>query len=252
MIDPANPDFANTPVAEQRPHFDYTPGGGDNAPAVSIVTPFYNTGAIFHETAASVLQQSMQQFEWIIVNDGSTDPEALAILDAYRQRDPRIRIIDHAANKGLPAARNTGYNAARSDFVYQLDSDDLLEPTAAEKCFWFLTSYPEYGFAEGHTVIFGSRNRLRFRSFELEAHILKGNCVGVTAMVRRHVHQQVSGFDETIREGLEDWEFWLRCANAGFWGRAIPNTSIGTAAGRTRPIAGPICAATNAARPCTA
>ncbi len=222
MIDPADPDFTNTPVSEQRPHFGYAPARGDAAPALSIITPFYDTGAIFHETASSVLQQSMQQFEWIIVNDGSTDPEALAILDSYRHSDPRIRVIDYPHNKGLSAARNTAFAAAHTDFVLQLDSDDLLEPTAAEKWYWFLTSYPEYGFVKSYTAIFGARQRLRANAFEVGPQFLTGNRVNPTALVRRSVHRAVCGYDESIREGLEDWEFWVRCANGGYWGGCVP------------------------------
>jgi hypothetical protein len=58
MIDPANPDFSNTPISPQRPRFDYTPADVLARPALSIVTPFYNTGEIFHETARSVMQQT--------------------------------------------------------------------------------------------------------------------------------------------------------------------------------------------------
>ena len=109
---------------------------------MTIVTPYYNTGAIFHDTARSVLRQSFQQWEWIIVNDGSTDPEALAILDSYRNTDTRIRVIDHEVNQGPSAGRNTAYRAARADYVVQLDTDNMLEPTAIEKWIWLLESYP--------------------------------------------------------------------------------------------------------------
>ena len=80
MIDPAKPDYANTPGSRQRPQFDYRPVDADVPPCVTIVTPFYNTGEIFHETARAVLQQSMQQWEWVIINDGSTDRQALALV----------------------------------------------------------------------------------------------------------------------------------------------------------------------------
>src|SRR5262249_4381958 len=128
MIDPVSPDYSNTPVSSQRPPFDYTPSDPAAAPCVTIVTPFYNTGVIFHETARSVLRQSLQQWEWLIINDGSTDPSSLAILESYRHCDPRIRIIDHNANRGPSAARNTGFQVAQTQYVVQLDSDDLLEP----------------------------------------------------------------------------------------------------------------------------
>src|SRR6266852_2104918 len=144
MIDPASSDYTNTPASPHRPRFGYATDDASALPCVAIVTPFYNTGPVFHETAASVLQQSLQQWEWLIVNDGSTDPESLALLEEYRHRDPRIRVIDHGVNQGLSAARNTGFRVARSPYVVQLDSDDLLEPTAVEKWVWYLESYPEF------------------------------------------------------------------------------------------------------------
>jgi len=67
------------------------------APVISIVTPFFNTGDVFHDTAKSVFAQSLQAWEWIIVNDASTDPRALGVLDRYRHH-PGIVVID------LPAA----------------------------------------------------------------------------------------------------------------------------------------------------
>ncbi len=222
MIDPANPDFANTPASSQRPSFGYAPADPDAAPVVSVVTPFYNTGPVFHETAQSVLKQSLQQWEWLIINDGSTDPDALAILEQYRRGDPRIHVIDHEQNRGLSAARNTGYAAARSDFVVQLDSDDLLEPTAVEKWFWCLTSYPEYSFVNGHSLGFGAQEYLWQKGFDLGSRFLERNLVNPNVMVRRSVHAAVGGYDETLRQGLEDWDFWLKCADADHWGQTVP------------------------------
>src|ERR1051325_216314 len=99
MIDPRNPDFANTPVSALRATMGYAPAPGSHAPAplVSVVTPFFNTGEVFRETGACLLgAQSLQNFEWVIVNDGSTDAAALKLLDESRalaQADQRIRII---------------------------------------------------------------------------------------------------------------------------------------------------------------
>ena len=114
MIDPLRPDYANTPASPMRPDFGYRPENPAVAPYVSIVTPFYNTGPVFYETARSVLRQSFQQWEWLIVNDGSTDAEALSILEEFRQVDPRIRVIDHEVNRGLSAARNTAISPPTS------------------------------------------------------------------------------------------------------------------------------------------
>ena len=67
MIDPSDPDFTFTPVSPDRPAFGYLVEHPDAQPRVTIVTPYYNTGKIFHETARSVLGQSLQAWTWLIV-----------------------------------------------------------------------------------------------------------------------------------------------------------------------------------------
>lgn len=222
MIDPINPDYTYTPASHRRPHFAYALTDLSVPPCVTIVTPFYNTGPIFHDTACSVFLQSLQQWEWLIVNDGSTQPESLATLAAYRHSDPRIRIIDHETTQGLSTARNTGFRQARAAYVVQLDSDDLLEPTAVEKWLWFLESHPEFAFVKGHTVGFGAQEYLWQQGFHDGDAFLDENLVAPTSMIRTAVHQTVGGYDEHNRAGLEDWEFWLRCASQGYWGGTVP------------------------------
>ncbi len=222
MINPVNPDFSNTPASPNRPCFGYSPADSLAPPCVTIITPFYNTGAVFHETARSVLQQSFQQWEWLIINDGSRDPEAISMLEEYRDKDPRIRVIDHGTNQGLSSARNTGFREAQSRYVVQLDSDDLLEPAAVEKWYWFLESYPEFAFCKGYSVGFGAQEYLWQKGFHNGASFLDENLVESTSMIRQAVHQDVGGYDETNRDGLEDWDFWLRCASSGYWGGTVP------------------------------
>lgn len=232
MIDPRQPNFTSTPVAADRTGTDGWPYGpveaavrGELRPVVTVVTPFFNTGPVFHETARCVLGQSLQNFEWLIVNDGSKNPEALAVLEQYRElahRDRRVRVIDHRVNSGLSAARNTGFREARAPYVFMLDSDDLIEPTTIEKCALYLECNPAFSFVKGRTVGFAGQQYLWDRGFHEGPAILEQNIVTATTMVRRDVHARVGGFDETIRGGLEDWEFWLRCADRGLWGGTIP------------------------------
>ncbi len=222
MIDPENPDYNDIPNGKNRPGLDYKAKNNDFSPAVTIITPFYNTGEVFHETAQSVFAQSLQQFEWIIINDGSTDPKSLEILDGYRKADPRVKIIDHDKNKGLAAARNTGFEAACAPYVFQLDSDDLIEPTTLEKCAWFLISHPFYGFTKGYTIGFGEKNYTDWKiSFEHTKEFFRNNPVTATAMIRKKVHKAAGGYDESLKMGFEDWDFWLRCAEKGYWGATI-------------------------------
>lgn len=222
MLKPDHFAFTSTPASEDRPRFHYELEDCASPPCVTVITPFYNTGAIFLETARSVRRQSLQQWEWLIINDGSSEPESLMILETFRQTDPRIRVIDHPTNLGLSAARNTGFKMARSSIVVQLDSDDLLELTAIEKWCWFLESYPEYDFVKGYTVGFGASEYLWQKGFKDGSAFLQSNLVNPTSAVRRTIHQQVGGYDESDRGGLMDWDFWLRCASHGHWGTTIP------------------------------
>jgi glycosyltransferase involved in cell wall biosynthesis len=218
----ANFDFTNTLVSAKRSRFNYSRADLTVSPRVTVVTPFYNTGPIFHETAKSLLQQSFQEWEWLIINDGSTNPESLSMLEAYRRSDSRIRVIDHDRNQGPSTARNTGYNVAQAQYIVQLDSDNLLEPTAIEKWFWFLESYPEFSFCKGYSVGFGAEEYLWDRGFHNGRIFLDENQVDATSMVRKSVHVNAGGYDESIRDGLEDWDFWLRCASCGYWGNTVP------------------------------
>lgn len=226
MIDPAKPDYGCTPASALRPRAWYAPSADENrpgGPAVTILSAYYNTGPVFHETARCVFAQSLQNWEWLIVNDASTDPEALATLDEYRRCDPRVRVIDLAVNSGPSAARNAGYAAARAPLVYQLDSDDLIEPTAIEKCAWFLSRRPDLSFCTGYEVGFGAQEYLWTHGFHSRDLFLRECPVGAHAvMVRREAHARAGGYDESNRAGMEDWEFWLRCAHHGMWGETIP------------------------------
>lgn len=100
-------------------------------PAISVVVPVYNVEAYLRECVDSVLNQTMGDFEVILVDDGATDSSG-SICDEYGRQDPRIQVI-HQTNGGLSAARNTGLDAAKGDYVYFLDSDDYIVPHALEK-----------------------------------------------------------------------------------------------------------------------
>lgn len=220
MIDPRNPDYSNTPAAASRPAYPYRPAA-EAPPTVSIITPFYNTGDVFAETARSVFGQSFQEWEWVIVDDGSTEPAAVQRLAAVERSDTRIRIV-RQANRGPSAARNAAFSASRGRYLCLLDSDDLIEPTFIEKAVWFLESHPQFGFCNSWTVHFDEARFLWKAGFERGRKFLQGNSGPPIAVVRREAYQASGGFDESIVFGHEDWDFWLRLAKSGYWGHTLP------------------------------
>ncbi len=92
-------------------------------PLVSIVTPAYNAAPYIGETAESVFSQTWKNWEWIIVNDGSTDQTA-ALIEGLAQENPQVRVI-HQPNSGVSVSRNRGIAEARGTFIAFLDADDL-------------------------------------------------------------------------------------------------------------------------------
>lgn len=222
MIDPKQPDYDDTPAAATRPRFGYLPADPGAAPLVSIVTPSFNTTDVLIETAESVRRQSLVHWEWLIVDDASTDPTALAVLQRVAALDPRIRVLRHETNLGPGAARNTGYRAARAEYVFQLDDDDLIEPTALEILHWFLETNPQFALANGWSVAFGAQRYLWSTGFDRGNDLLIDNVASGRALVRKSAWRAAGGFDEAIRSGMEDWDFWLRLAAAGLWGATLP------------------------------
>ncbi|MBQ9194224.1 MAG: glycosyltransferase family 2 protein [Bacteroidales bacterium] len=102
-------------------------------PKVSVIVPIYNVAPYIERCVRSLMEQSLQDVQYIFVDDASPDG-SIAILQSvfsgYPQRNTTL--LTHSVNKGLPAARNTGLDAATGDFIYHCDSDDYLEPDALE------------------------------------------------------------------------------------------------------------------------
>ena len=221
MIDVNHPNYLNTPASSERAVYKYELANHEASPILSIITPYYNTGAVFLETAKTVLAQSLQQWEWVIVNDGSTNSEALAVLDRFRNVDPRIKVVDQV-NAGLAGARNTGIRETHAPFIFFLDSDDLLEPTALEILLWKVCTDERLSFATSYLIGFGAQEYIWKNGFNTTNRFLQENMVSVMAIVRREVVEKVGLFDIQREIATEDYDFWLRCASLGFWGADVP------------------------------
>jgi glycosyltransferase involved in cell wall biosynthesis len=102
------------------------------SPQISIVVPVYNVQAYLAACLDSILAQTTKDFEVICVEDCSTDGSP-SILQSYSQKDSRIRVIRHARNSGLSAARNTGIDESRGEWVLFVDSDDVVSKTLCER-----------------------------------------------------------------------------------------------------------------------
>lgn len=104
---------------------------------ISIIIPVYNTASQLHRCLNSVISQTYQDFECIIVDDGSSDQSPI-ICDQYAQKDPRIYVI-HKQNEGVAIARKSGFYASHGTHILFLDADDWLEPDTLQDLFSFIT-----------------------------------------------------------------------------------------------------------------
>ena len=182
-------------------------------PLVSIVIPCFNDGHYLDDSIRSVFNQTMPSFEVIVVDDGSTDPGTLAILDALPWT--RTRVI-HQANRGLSAARNAGMSAARGTYVVPLDADDALEPEYLERMVAALKGDPNAAIAACWARLFEDINAVWIpRPFNPYQLALSNSIIGCVLM-RRDAWRTAGGYDESMRHGNEDWELWIRLVRAGW------------------------------------
>lgn len=186
-------------------------------PKVSVIIPVYNGEKYISQTLESVFSQSFQDFEVIVINDGSTD-RTDEILSAYGQR-----IVYLLNNHGGPASsRNRGLDVARGSHIAFLDADDLWHPAKLEKQVAFAEAHPEYGIVTtdaanfdetGVTAASTAAAHKFIPSGDVLEHLLFDNWVGTScAMVRRACFEKVGGFDEERFVWGEDWIMWMRVA----------------------------------------
>jgi len=183
-------------------------------PRISIVIPCFNHGSLLLETLASIDRVRIDSVaEVIIVNDGSTDPTTCRV---FRELDSvKYRII-HQENRGLSAARNAGITAAKGEFILPVDSDNFIRRTYLDKGLAVLLSEPDIGVVYGDLQFFGeATGRHRQRDFEWASFVRK-NYIDACALYRKSVWESVRGYDEKMRIGWEDWDFWMRSALHGW------------------------------------
>lgn len=186
---------------------------------VSVIVPCFNYGAFVTQAIQSVLRQTLQDFEIIVVDDGSTDPETKRVLDGLSI--PRVRLF-RQDNAGLPEARNAGIRLAVGKYVCCLDADDQLEPTYLEKCVSILESNPGFGIAYSWLRLCGDDTGIwETADLDLER-LLFTNHIIVSAVYRRADWARAGGYSSEMRGGYEDWEYWLRLAALGIRGKSIP------------------------------
>lgn len=188
-------------------------------PKVSIVVPCYNQGQYVDEAVDSMLNQTFQDFEIIVINDGSTDEGTIEKLTHYEKS--KTTVI-HTSNQGLPAARNNGIRRAKADYIFPLDADDHFEATFLEKAVHVLDTQPEIGVVTCGMQCFGISQKRHLPKGGGVKNFLAQNNACVASMFRKRCWEEVGGYDESMRQGYEDWNFWIAITKRGWQVHVIP------------------------------
>lgn len=190
------------------------------SPIVSVVIPCYNYGEFVEEAIDSCLNSTLQDFEIIVVNNGSTDPYTIEVLN--RLNKPQTRVVHIKTNIGLPYGRNFGIKEAKGPYILPLDADDKIHPTFIEKAVLVMEAKPQVGFVTCGMEYFGDEYWVWMPpAFDFDRLLIQ-NYVNVTSLFRKEAWSEAGGYNESMLDGYEDWDFWISLAERGWLGETIP------------------------------
>lgn len=175
-------------------------------PKVSIIIPCYKQAQYLSDAITSALNQTYKDIEVIVVNDGSPDNTT-----EIAKRFPKVKVIEKE-NGGLSSARNAGIKASKGGWILTLDADDKLDEKFIErtinKADIVSTTQKEFGLSE--------RTWKPYKDNPVYEDFIVRNQINCCSLFRKEIWEMVGGYDEQMREGYEDWEFWIRATRAGY------------------------------------
>lgn len=176
-------------------------------PKVSVIIPCYNQGIYIEEAIESVLAQSYQDFEIIVINDGSDDAITIDILNGLKKSKTSVY---HMSKSGVSAARNYGIKQCSGTFILPLDADDRIDKRMLEMSVPLLEHNSKLELITTGVQYFGEMHSQEFLpAFNPKQHLLQ-NLFFNTSLFRKATFDKINGYDESFKEGWEDWDLFLR------------------------------------------
>lgn len=179
-----------------------------HTPLISIIIPYYNCEDYIEETIDSIKKQTYQNFEIILVNDGSSK-DSTKFLENFLKTQTNIHYI-YQENKGVASARNNGGYQAKGEYVLFLDADDCLHKNYLEKTLNILEQNHQYQLVYSKAELFEAQTgEWKLPPYQGIKSLLQGNMIYITALHRRSDFLALGGFDENLHT-YEDWDYWIR------------------------------------------
>jgi glycosyltransferase involved in cell wall biosynthesis len=191
-------------------------------PRVSILVTCFNLGQYLDEAVGSVLGQTFQDFEILLIDDGSTDPETVRRLDGYVR--PKTTVF-RTPNRGLAAARNFLIERAQGNYLCALDADDRLHPDFLARTVAILETDPSLTFVSTRLQMFGVQEGIWPATARCDLPgLLSEDTVITAALVRKAAVVSVGGYDDRMpAQGDEDWDLWITLVERGHKGVVLPD-----------------------------
>jgi glycosyltransferase involved in cell wall biosynthesis len=184
-----------------------------NNPLVSIIMPAYNSQSYLREAIDSILTQTYQNFEFIIIDDGSND-NTDKILHSYR--DKRIRLFSHTKNSGIVTSLNEGLNLAKGEYIARMDADDISFPTRIREQVNYLALHHEIGICGTWVEVFGHTNyfwRPPTSHEAIKARLFtESSLAHPSVMIRRSTIQKNHLRYDHHYQYVEDYKLWIQAS----------------------------------------
>jgi hypothetical protein len=190
-------------------------------PRVSIVMATYNRAHMLDRAIEVVLQQNIQDWELVIIDDASQD-NTPAVIQPWLKRDPRIVYVRHETNQGISRAYNTGFHNSRGEFIAMMDDDDAwCLNDKLERQIKFLASHPDYVGCGGGLIVVDPHGREKYRYLKPQhddqirhVMLLSNPMANSTTMFRRAAAEAVGWYEGDLRLS-GDRDFWMKMARVG-------------------------------------
>ncbi|MBX9599203.1 MAG: glycosyltransferase [Burkholderiales bacterium] len=204
-------------------------------PMISVVMPVYNAEKYIVEAVDSILNQTYSDFEFIIIDDCSTDG-SYEILQSYAAKDNRIRLFKNNVNNKLPKTLNFGISQAKGKYIARMDADDISLPERFSKQIEFMESHPEIGVCgswlrefqnnDVNDIIRVSTDHVS-NSEQLRILVLFAGCyiAHPTTLVRQSI-LKMHNYDINLSGDAEDYDLWSRLVNLGYNFANIPEVLL--------------------------